>query len=113
MHEFSIAMNVVDIATEYANREQAKVVREIEIEVGIFSGVVVDALEFAMESAVKGTILENAICKIAIVQGIARCPECMNEFETDDLFKCCPKCKTCAPYIIQGRELRVKSLIVD
>jgi len=113
MHEFSIAMNVVDIAVEYAGREKAKEVHEIEIEVGIFSGVVVDALEFAMESAVKGTILENAICKIELVGGKARCNECMNEYETDDLLKPCPECKKCAPVIIQGRELRVKSLIVD
>jgi len=113
MHEFSIAMNVVDIATEYAVREQVKEVREIEIEVGIFSGVVVDALEFAMESAVKGTILENAKYKIDTVGGRARCNECMNEYETDDLLKPCPKCEKCAPVIIQGRELRVKSLIVD
>ncbi len=113
MHEFSIAMNVVDIATEYAIKEQAKEVREIEIEVGVFSGVVVDALEFAMESAVKGTILENAVCKIVTVQGKVRCTECRNEYETDNLFEICPKCKTCAPDIIQGRELRVKSLIVD
>lgn len=113
MHEFSIAMNIVDIATDYAGREQAKEVREIEIEVGIFSGVVVDALEFAMVSAIKGTILENAVCKIIVVQGKARCNECLNEYDTDDLIKSCPKCKKCAPNIIQGRELRVKSLIVD
>ena len=113
MHEFSIAMNIVDIATDYATREQAKEVCEIEIEVGIFSGVVIDALEFAMESAVKGTILENATCKIIVVEGKARCNKCMNEYETDELLSPCPKCKTTAPNIIQGRELRVKSLLVD
>ena len=113
MHEFSIAMNIVDIATEYAIREKAIVVREIEIEVGVFSGVVVDALEFAMESAVKGTMLENATCKIIVIQGIARCPNCHHEYETDELLKPCPECNTIAPGIIQGRELRVKSLMVE
>ena len=113
MHEFSIAMNIVDIATENAIREKATKVLEIEIEVGIFSGVVVDALEFAMESAVKGTLLENAVFKIIEVKGKARCTNCLHEYETDELLKACPKCKTVAPGIIQGRELRVKSLIVD
>ena len=60
MHELSIAMNVIEIADEYAAKANATVVKEIEIEVGELSGVVLDALEFAMEVAVKNTILEQA-----------------------------------------------------
>jgi len=113
MHEFSIAMNIVDIATEHAIRENAKIIREVEIEVGVFSGVVVDALEFAMESAVKETMLEKAECKILVIKGLARCPECNHEYETDDLLSPCPECSATPPVIIRGKELRVKSLIVD
>ena len=113
MHEFSIAMNIIDIATEYAAREKAKVVHEVEIDVGVFSGVVIDALEFALESAVKGTLLENASWKINVIRGIARCHACHHEYETDELIKPCPRCNTTAPGIIRGRELRVKSLMVD
>jgi len=106
-------MNIVDIANEYAIKEKAKSVSEIEIEVGVFSGIVVDALEFAMESAVKGTILEGAVVKIIIIEGKAHCTNCHHEYQTDDLFRPCPECKTCAPSVIQGRELRVRSLIVE
>lgn len=113
MHEFSIAMNIVDIAIEYAQREEAKVVKEIEIEVGELAGVVLDALEFSLESAVKDTMLENAKRVIVRIKGQAICTNCHNDYETNSLFKACPVCHTCAPDIIQGRELRVKSLIVD
>ena len=113
MHEFSIAMDIVDIAISYATKEEASRVKEIEIEVGQLSGVVMEALEFSLEAAVKGTILEKALRNLIIVPGKARCTQCSNEYDTDTLFKACPNCQACAPDIIQGRELRVKSLIIE
>lgn len=113
MHEFSIAMSIVDIASDYAQKEKAQQVREIEIEVGELSGVVVDALEFCMEAAVKESILEGAERKIIRQPGKARCRACSHVFEIEDLYSACPKCQHPGPEIIQGRELRVKSLLVE
>jgi hydrogenase nickel incorporation protein HypA/HybF len=113
MHEFSIAVNIIEIAEDYASREDASVVREIEIEVGELSGVVVDALNFCLEAAVKDTLIEQAERKISITEGRARCRSCSHEFKTSDFYSCCPECGTHAPEIIQGRELRVKSLLVE
>jgi hydrogenase nickel incorporation protein HypA/HybF len=113
MHEFSIAMDIVDIATSYATKEEATIVKEIEIEVGQLSGIVMEALEFSLEAAVKGTILEKALRNLVIVPGKARCTQCSNEYDTDTLFKPCPVCHACAPDIIRGRDLKVKSLIIE
>jgi hydrogenase nickel incorporation protein HypA/HybF len=113
MHEFSIAVDIVDIATSYASKEEAIRVKEIEIEVGQLSGVVMEALEFSLEAAVKGTILEKAVRNLVIVPGKARCTQCSNEYDTDTLLKPCPACRACAPDIIRGRDLRVKSLIIE
>jgi hydrogenase nickel incorporation protein HypA/HybF len=113
MHEFSIAMNIVDIASEYARKEEAVTVQEIEIEVGQLAGIVIDALELSLESAVKGTILEKAKRTIISLPGLVRCTVCRHEFESSDFFTECPKCGAGPPEIIQGRELRVKSLIID
>jgi hydrogenase nickel incorporation protein HypA/HybF len=113
MHEFSIAMNIVDIVNDYAGKEKASVVREIEIEVGELSGIVMEALEFAIASAVKDTALEKARIVMRVIPGKARCIQCFHEYPTDDLFKRCPLCRSCAPDIIGGKELRVKSIMVD
>jgi hydrogenase nickel incorporation protein HypA/HybF len=113
MHEFSIAVDIVDIATSSAIKEAATVVKEIEIEIGQLSGVVLEALEFSLEVAVKGTLLEHARRNLILVPGKARCTQCLTQYETDSLFKPCPTCQACAPDIIQGRELRVKSLIIE
>lgn len=113
MHEFSIAMNIVDIATEYAEKDNTSVVKEIEIEVGELAGVVMDALEFSLELAVKETILDGARRNIISVPGKGRCTNCSHVFEIHDLYTICPECSSPAPEIIQGRELRVKSLVVE
>jgi len=113
MHEFSLVLNIIDIVTEYAVKENAKEVKEVEIEVGELSGVVYDALEFALQAAVKGTLMEHSSVQINLIKGLARCTECLHEYETDSLFKPCPECKNCAPDIIGGKELRVKSIVIE
>ena len=113
MHELSIATNIIEIATEYAEKNNASVIKEIEIEIGELSGVVVEALEFAMESATKDTLLENAKISINYIPGRAKCLNCRNEFPVASLYETCPECNTFNPEIIKGNELRIKSLIID
>ena len=48
MHELSIAMNILEIAEENAKKLNAKIVHEIEIDIGELSGIDFDALEFAL-----------------------------------------------------------------
>ena len=113
MHEFSIAINIVDIASKAAKNANAAKINEVEIEVGILSGVIIEALEFALESAVKSTLLENAKIVINKVKASAECNKCKTEFEPDNFIAQCPACNSLDFKIINGRELRVKSINVD
>ncbi|KPK84007.1 MAG: hypothetical protein AMS27_11225 [Bacteroides sp. SM23_62_1] len=113
MHEFSLALNIVDVVTEYAVKENALEVREVEIEVGELSGVVREALEFALKSAVKGTLLEKAECHIKIIKGEVRCNQCQFEFETNNFYTECPECHSYSFEIIKGKELRVASIVIE
>jgi hydrogenase nickel incorporation protein HypA/HybF len=113
MHEFSIALNIVDIALKTAKNEGAEKVNEIEIDIGILSGVVIEALEFALESAVKNSMLEGAQIIINKIKAAAICNNCHAEFEPDDAAARCPDCKSVDFDIVRGRELRVKSINID
>ena len=113
MHEFSIALNIVDIASKTAKEANAGKINEVEIEIGILSGVVMEALRFALESAVKDTIMENADIIINEIKAKALCNECNNEFEPDGYIAQCPACGSFNYDIIHGRELRVKSINID
>jgi len=113
MHEFSIAVSMVDIALEYAEKSNATKVNEVELEIGELSGVVYDAMDFAMQAAVIGTLLEGAKIKIVAPPGIAKCNSCNHEFKVENIFDACPNCGAYNPKVIGGKELRVKSLNID
>lgn len=113
MHELSITMNIIEIAEENARKANASAIYEIELDIGKQSGIVREALEFAIESAKKGTMLENAKWVINEIPAMAKCTECGVEFEPDDLFTPCPACGNPFSDIFQGKELRVKSLKVE
>ena len=113
MHELSIAMSIIEITEENARREHASVITEIELDIGTQSGVVLDALEFAMEAAVKGTMLEHAVVKINSIPATARCNACHHTFPAADIFSPCPRCGNPYSEVTAGKELRVKSLKVE
>jgi hydrogenase nickel incorporation protein HypA/HybF len=113
MHEFSIALNIVDIALEQARMNEAKQILEVEIEVGKASGVVREALEFALESAVKNTAMEKARIIIIEIPILAACRSCGFQFEGEAFITTCPVCGELTASLITGRELRVKSMVVE
>lgn len=113
MHELSIAMNIVEIAEENAKQSGVNIITEIELEVGDLSGVVLEALEFAMEEAVKNTMLKDAKRIITSIGGMAKCNVCSHEFSIEDIHTPCPECASFDSEVIKGKELKVKSLIAE
>ena len=113
MHELSIAVNIVDIVEESALRENAKKITDITIDVGTQSGVVLEALSMAMESAIKDTMLESAKIIINVVEAEARCLECGTLYAPDDLFTPCPKCNSLQIEMVKGKDLKVRSLSIE
>jgi len=113
MHELSIVMSIIEIAEENAKKENASVINEIELDIGKQAGVVMEALEFAIEAAKMGTLLEKAEWKINEIPARARCTSCGHEFDTEHLYEPCPACGNPFSDVFQGRELRVKSLKVE
>ncbi len=112
MHELSLAINIVDIATREMEKANAEKVTDLEIEAGTLSGVVIEALDFAMQQAVRNSKLEQARITIHEIKATARCHECHKTFGLTDLFCVCPHCESVNVELIQGQELRVKSLKV-
>lgn len=112
MHELSIAQSIVELAEEVAEQENANLIQSIDIEIGALSGVVLDALEFALEIIVKNTRLENTKINYLEIAGKAECKTCNYEFEINDLLALCPKCKNANYQIVDGKQLRIKSLTI-
>ena len=73
MHELSIAMSIVDMAQEEAERRDVTI-DAVYLELGPLSGVVADALLFSYEMACSGTALEGSRLVIKEVPIEVYCP---------------------------------------
>jgi hydrogenase nickel incorporation protein HypA/HybF len=113
MHELSIVMNIIDIATREAEKANAGRIEEIELEIGELSTVEMGAFDFAWKQAVKNTKLENASRVIHRLEGRGRCLICAAEFPIEQLYDPCPHCGRNQIEVLHGKELRVKSLVVN
>lgn len=112
MHELSIAQSIVELAEQHARTHHASAIEELELEIGCLAGVELQTLEFAMESAVKGTLLEKASIVRHYIEGEGQCSDCGWVFPLDTLFSPCPECGSYFIHIKKGQELRVKSIVV-
>ncbi len=110
MHEMSIAMSIVEIAEKEAKKAKVSRFAAIEMEIGTLAGIEFDALDFVWEAAVHSTVLEEAEKRIKKIPARARCEDCDKEFTLEFIHDNCPNCGSFFKTIIQGRELRVKSL---
>lgn len=113
MHELSIAMGIVKIAENACNEKGAKRVDVIELEIGELSGIEGDCLDFVWPMAVKDTKLQYAEKVIDWVKGKAKCLECGTAYPISNQFDGCPKCNAYYKDILEGKELKVKSLVVS
>lgn len=113
MHELSVVMSIIDIANEQAKNNDAVCIETIEMDIGCLSTIQMEAFDFAWQQAVKSTILENSVKKINRISGKAVCMDCDAVFPVENLYDACPVCGKHLLNIIQGKELRVRSLTVS
>jgi hydrogenase nickel incorporation protein HypA/HybF len=113
MHELSIVMGIIEIAEQQISQEQASVIDEIEMDIGCLSTIEMNAFEFAWSQGVKQTILEGTVKKINRIKGKAQCVDCDAIFNIENLYDACPECGQHLLNILEGKELRVKSLVVS
>src|SRR5271156_1318148 len=94
MHELSIAMSIVDIAQEEAERRDV-MIDAVYLELGPLSGVVAEALLFSYEMACSGTRLEGSRLEIKDVPIEVYCAVCKAQRTLSSMqWFCCPECDT-------------------
>ncbi|MFN8265443.1 MAG: hydrogenase maturation nickel metallochaperone HypA [Chitinophagaceae bacterium] len=113
MHELSIVMSIVDIATQQARKAEAERVDEIELDIGELSGVEMNAFDFAWEQGIKDSLLKDAERIVNRVNGVGMCMDCGIDFHMQNLYDSCPVCDGHFIEIKKGKELKVKSLVVS
>jgi hydrogenase nickel incorporation protein HypA/HybF len=112
MHELSIAVSLIEVATEEAERLGVRV-EALHLRLGALSGVVREALLFSFELAAEGTPLEGARLEIEEVPVVVFCPACHEERVLPSLQSfLCPVCGAPTPDVVRGRELELATMEV-
>jgi hydrogenase nickel incorporation protein HypA/HybF len=111
MHELSIAISIIELTEEEAQRRGGVRVQAVHLKVGALSGVVKEALASSYELACRNSALEGSRLVIEDVPLVVYCDTCRAErpLPSPQLLAC-PECGTPTPEIVQGKELEVTAL---
>jgi hydrogenase nickel incorporation protein HypA/HybF len=108
--------NILDIAVEYAEKNNAKIINKINLKIGIMSDIIPEWAQTYFELVGKDTIAEKAILVVEPVYVVMQCHACNHEFGFEKAIEIqyfCPKCKSTDIELLQGRELQISSIEVD
>jgi hydrogenase nickel incorporation protein HypA/HybF len=111
VHELSIAMSLIELATEEAERRGGVRVEAIHLRLGPLSGVVKEALLSSYDLARENTSLAQSRLVIEEVPLVMYCPKCRERRTLSSMQRfSCPECDTPASEIVGGRELELFAL---
>ena len=114
MHELSIALSIVDRASEEVERHPGARVSGVQLRIGALAGVVREALLFSWEVACQGTRVEGSRLIIEDVPVTIFCIGCQAEMGARSAQAlCCSSCGHFSSEVIQGRELEVVALELE
>jgi len=93
MHEISIMQDTLQLAEEHLKKAGRTSIDHIKLRVGLFSGVVPEALEFSFDVIKRGTAAEHATLEIERIPGLFLCTACGREARLDAMDFKCPACE--------------------
>jgi hydrogenase nickel incorporation protein HypA/HybF len=114
MHELSIALSILDIAAEEAERHGGARVAAVHLKLGPLAGVVKEALLSAYELAREGSPLAGSRLVIEETPIVAYCPTCAADRPVVSM-QClwCATCGTPAAEVAGGREMEIVALEIE
>jgi hydrogenase nickel incorporation protein HypA/HybF len=114
MHELSMAMSLIDMASEYIHSIDGGRVEAVHVRIGPLAGVVTEALAFSFEIAVQDSPIAGARLVVEEAPIIARCDRCAADRTIPSAQHLrCPMCGAATPNLISGRELELVALEIE
>ncbi len=113
MHEVGIAQSILEIVEKEVKKNGASKVNKVKLIVGEFTGVVKEALEFALDIIKKNSLAENAEFLIETVKLKTFCQSCDKTFVgKEEAHFLCPDCNGILG-IVEGKELKIDFIDVE
>ena len=112
MHELSVAHAVVSTVVEALPSPDTRVT-QVRLRIGMLSGIVPQALEFAYDVAAQGTPLVDAALVIERSPIVIACPTCGPQELADAQNFTCPACAQLCGDVISGKEMEIVDITLD
>ncbi|BBI99429.1 putative hydrogenase nickel incorporation protein HypA 2 [Ferrigenium kumadai] len=113
MHEMSLAENVLQIIENAARNQDFHRVKTVWLEIGRLSCVEPDALRFAFDAVMHGSIAHGARLEIVEIPGRGVCLDCSSEAVITARYEACPACGSHKVRVTSGENMRVRELEVE
>jgi hydrogenase nickel incorporation protein HypA/HybF len=114
VHELSIAVSLVELASEQAAEIGRARVEAVHVRLGALAGVVEEALRFSFDLAAGGTPVDGARLVVERVPVAVFCAACGAERVLDEPLRFhCPVCGGPAGDLVRGREIELTALEVE
>jgi len=113
MHEMSICESIIQIIEDEARKQAFSRVKQVWLEIGLFSGIEADALRFSFDVVSRSSVAENAVLNIDELPGEGYCMNCGKTITVLQRFDPCPECGGYQVQVTGGDEMRIKELEVE
>lgn len=114
MHEMGIAEGILSSSLDAAREAGARGITGVYLTIGELTEVSEDALRFAWEAIVPGTMAEGSTLAVTMVPAVSSCADCGHEWQHDRYSGAqCPSCSGWLVMLRCGRELKIDSIDID
>lgn len=107
MHEMSLAESVREIVEDTARRNAATRVSAVRLAIGVLSHVEVEAMRFAFDVVMRGSLAEGARLEVEQPAGGAWCMACSQQVTIAARHDPCPRCGSHQLQVNEGEQMRV------
>ena len=112
MHEYPITKRIIEIAQEFALKNNAEEVKQINLVVGDYSGYVASSIELYFGIIAEESICKNATLHIERIIPKLKCNDCGKLFVRKPFSFECPDCNGQGSPTDIGQEFYIKSIEV-
>lgn len=122
MHEFSLAVGIVNGVIKAVKGHKATKVLEVNLEMGELALVNQEQLRFCFEVASEDSIVKGAELKIHLKPAKIGCSTCdyvgglkrkKEEYQTPLISFQCPECEGFSVEVLEGKEFNLKDIKAD